>query len=73
MRASYSCTAGLDTTLPLPVEFVCALGVKLIGLSPLFSGVETTAGVVVDGTAVVGVEAAAVPRKLATLLPTLAL
>ena len=53
------------------MEFVCALGVRLIGLNRLFSGVGPAAGVVVIGTAVVdaGVGAAAVPRKFATLLP----
>ena len=53
------------------MEFVCALGVKLIGLNRLFSGVGPAAGVAVIGTAVAdaGVGAAAVPRKFATLLP----
>jgi hypothetical protein len=65
----YSCTVEEDTTLPFPVEVVTALGVKLIGRNPLFSGVEEVveAGVEVGGAEAGGV--AAVPRKLATLLP----
>jgi hypothetical protein len=53
----------------LPVEFVCALGVKLIGLSPLFSTGVGTAGVVGVELEVVAAAGAFVPLKLATLLP----
>jgi hypothetical protein len=70
---SYSCTVELDTTRPLPVEFVCALGVRLIGLSPLFSTGVATAGVGAIGVAAAGAGAGAgaavVPLKLATRLP----
>jgi hypothetical protein len=72
---SYSCTDELDTTLPLPVEFVCALGVRLIGLSPLFSAGVATGCVGAICVEVTGAEAeavtgaAVVPLKLATRLP----
>jgi hypothetical protein len=69
MHMYYSCTVEPDTTLPFPVEFVCALGVKLIGLNPLFSTGVTTAGVVGVELEVVAAAGVFVPLKLATRLP----
>jgi hypothetical protein len=48
---------------------VCALGVKLIGLKPLFSTGVTTAGVVGVEFEVGAAAGVFVPLKLATLLP----
>ena len=65
----YSCTVELDTTRPLPVEAVVALGVKLIGLKPFFSGLFSGVATTTGAAGVVVLFAAAAPLKLATLLP----
>ena len=48
---------------------MCALGVKLIGLNPLFSTGVLTAGVVGVGLEIDAAAGAGLPLKLATLLP----
>jgi hypothetical protein len=65
----HSCNVGLLITLPLPVDVVLALGVKLIGLRPFLSGVAFTVDTTGVGVVVAAPVPAPVPRKLATLLP----